>query len=74
MPVMVGVGEGAAHDDDVRHTGQLDVIDEPRLAGQQLAVLFAKGRRAHAARGVDCHGHQAGTPSAALRIAATMLW
>ena len=66
----------AAHDREPDLAGQVDVVDELAVAGDELPVLLARDRGADdAAGGEGLSGrHHASAPTAAVRTAATMFW
>ena len=75
-----GVGVGAADHGEPDRPGDLEVVDEPGLAGEQPGVLLAQealaeGTTGRSGLGAGVGGRHAETPSPAADITArTMLW
>ena len=68
-PREAGLGVGAAQDRRMGHARQVDVVDEPRSAGEQPAVLAPLDRLADQPRG---HRPAPRSSAAARRTAATI--
>ncbi len=66
-----GMRDLAAQEGRMQHAGQFDIVDEQRLAGEELAVLIAFDRRAEKA---GRHGAAVRIACAAAIMASTMFW
>jgi hypothetical protein len=67
------VGVGAAQHGEVERAGDVEVIGELGLTGEERRVFAAPQRCADDLGGLFDHGH-AGTPCAAAKTDLTMLW